>query len=231
MRSDPHDDPSPADVRVVPPRRRWLGAVVAIVALLGLGALAWYLTHRPAAPAGGAFAAMAAGSNASGVAGPDLAGPGGPGGNGGRGSRYGASTVGIATAARADLPVVLEALGTVVPSITVTVRPQVSGVITSIPFTEGQMVKKGQLLATIDPRPFEIALQQAIGARMRDEAQIENGKVQLQRYQTLLGQDSIARQDVDTQAAAVKQTACPRSRRASAAAFRSPWLPGTAPAR
>ena len=205
MRSDPHDDPSPADVRVVPPRRRGLGAVVAIVALVGLGALAWYLTHRPAAPAGGAFAAMAAGSIASGVAGPDLAGPGGPGGNVGRGSRYGASTVGIATAARADLPVVLEALGTVVPSITVTVRPQVSGVITSIPFTEGQMVKKGQLLATIDPRPFEIALQQAIGARMRDEAQIENGKVQLQRYQTLLGQDSIARQDVDTQAAAVKQ--------------------------
>ena len=205
MRSDPHDDPSPADVRVVPPRRRWLGAVVAIVALVGLGALAWYLTHRPAAPAGGAFAAMAAGSNASGVAGPDLAGPGGPGGNVGRGSRYGASTVGIATAARADLPVVLEALGTVVPSITVTVRPQVSGVITSIPFTEGQMVKKGQLLATIDPRPFEIALQQAIGARMRDEAQLENSRVQLQRYQTLLGQDSIARQDVDTQAAAVKQ--------------------------
>jgi multidrug efflux system membrane fusion protein len=66
-------------------------------------------------------------------------------------------------------------------------------------------VKKGQLLATIDPRPFEIALQQAIGARMRDEAQLENSRVLLQRYQTLLSQDSIARQDVDTQAAAVKQ--------------------------
>jgi multidrug efflux system membrane fusion protein len=100
---------------------------------------------------------------------------------------------------------VLDALGTVVPSITVTVRPQVSGVLTAIAFTEGQMVKKGQLLATIDPRPFEIALQQAIGARMRDEAQLENSRVQLQRYQTLLSQDSIARQDVDTQAAAVKQ--------------------------
>ena len=72
-------------------------------------------------------------------------------------------------------------------------------------FTEGQMVKKGQLLATIDPRPFEIALQQAIGARQRDEAQLESAQVQLQRYQTLLGQDSIARQDVDTQAALVKQ--------------------------
>jgi multidrug efflux system membrane fusion protein len=72
-------------------------------------------------------------------------------------------------------------------------------------FSEGQMVKKGQLLATIDPRPFEIALQQMVGARLRDEAQLENAKVQLQRYQTLLGQDSIARQDVDTQAATVKQ--------------------------
>ena len=86
-----------------------------------------------------------------------------------------------------------------------TVRPQVSGVLTQVLFSEGQMVKKGQLLATIDPRPFEIALQQAIGARQRDEAQLENARVQLQRYQTLLGQDSIARQDVDTQAALVKQ--------------------------
>jgi len=206
MRSDPHDDPSPADDRVAPPRRRWLGGVVAIVALIGLGAIAWYLTHRPAAAPGGPFAAMAAGSGASDAAGPGPAGPGGPGGGGaGRGGRFGASTVGIAIAARADLPVVLDALGTVVPSITVTVRPQVSGVITSIAFTEGQMVKKGQLLAIIDPRPFEATLQQAIGARMRDEALLENGRVQLQRYQTLLGQDSIARQDVDTQAAAVKQ--------------------------
>jgi multidrug efflux system membrane fusion protein len=85
------------------------------------------------------------------------------------------------------------------------VRPQVSGQISQVLYTEGQLVKKGQLLVTIDPRPFEIALQQAIGARMRDEAQLENAKVQLQRYQTLLGQDSIARQDVDTQAALAKQ--------------------------
>jgi len=204
MRPDPHDDPSPADDRVVPPRRRWLGTLVAVVALIGLAALAWYLTHRPAVPPGGAFAAAPAASGASGVGANAPGGPGG-GGGGGRGGRGGASTVGIATATPADLPVVLEALGTVIPSITVTVRPQVSGVLTSIAFTEGQMVRKGALLATIDPRPFEIALQQAIGARMRDEAQLENTRVQLQRYQTLLGQDSIARQDVDTQAAAVKQ--------------------------
>src|SRR6185295_4343596 len=132
------------------------------------------------------------------------AGPGGPGGGrGGRGAPP--STVGVATATRADLPIVLDALGTVTPIVTVTVRPQVSGQITQVLYSEGQIVKKGQLLVTIDARPYEAALQQAIGARMKDEAQLENAKVQLQRYQTLLGQDSIARQDVDTQAAMVKQ--------------------------
>jgi multidrug efflux system membrane fusion protein len=103
------------------------------------------------------------------------------------------------------MPVILDALGTVTPIVTVTVRPQVSGVITQVHFTEGQMVKKGQLLMEIDARPFEIALQQAIGARQRDEAQLENARLTLQRYRTLLQQDSIARQDVDTQAALVKQ--------------------------
>ncbi len=180
------------------PRRRWRGAIVAVLALLALGALAWYLTHRPAEAPAGAFAGGAA-SGASGAV------AGGPGGPGGRGGRAPPSTVGVATATHADLPVVLDALGTVQPMVTATVRPQVSGVITQVLFSEGQMVRKGQLLATIDPRSFEIALQQMLGARLRDEAQLENAKVQLQRYQTLLSQDSIARQDVDTQAATVKQ--------------------------
>jgi membrane fusion protein, multidrug efflux system len=189
--------------------RRGLGAVIAIAALVALAALAWYLTHRPPeSPAGAAFARGAgpAGSAASGAAASTA--PGGPGGpGGGRGGRGGGvpSTVGVATATRADLPVVLDALGTVTPVTTVTVRPQVSGVITQVLFTEGQIVKKGQPLVTIDPRPFEIALQQSIGARQRDEAQLDSARVQLQRYQTLLSQDSIARQDVDTQAALVKQ--------------------------
>ncbi|MEP7057966.1 MAG: efflux RND transporter periplasmic adaptor subunit [Caldimonas sp.] len=174
------------------PRRRWRGTVVALLSLLALGALAWWLTHRdPAAAAAGA---------------PSGAGSGGPAGAGGRGGRGGASsTVAVATARTLDLPVFLDALGTVTPAVTVTVRPQVSGVVTQVLFAEGQMVKKGQLLATIDPRAFEIALQQATGARLRDEAQLENARLTLQRYRTLLGQDSIARQDVDTQAALVKQ--------------------------
>nr|HET7857750.1 efflux RND transporter periplasmic adaptor subunit [Caldimonas sp.] len=177
--------------------RRWFGTIVAFAALIALAALAWWLLHRPPeGPGGAAFAASGAGRGGAAAGGP----------GGGRGARGAPpSTVGVATATRADLPIVLDALGTVTPIVTVTVRPQVSGQITQVLYSEGQVVKKGQLLVTIDPRPFEAALQQAIGARMRDEAQLENAKVQLQRYRTLLSQDSIARQDVDTQAATVKQ--------------------------
>src|SRR5436305_5664105 len=214
-------DPMPADARPPPPPRpplsagrRGLGAAIALAVLVGLAALAWWLIHRPAESAGGGNAFAAAASGASGAdrggagggpgAGGGAGGPGGPGGGrGGRGAPP--SAVGVAVATHADLPVVLDALGTVTPVVTVTVRPQVSGVITGVLFTEGQIVKKGQPLVTIDPRPFEIALQQAIGARQRDEAQLDSARVQLQRYQTLLNQDSIARQDVDTQAALVKQ--------------------------
>jgi multidrug efflux system membrane fusion protein len=212
----PPDDPalpSPKPPALPAPRSmrgpgRWLGSLIAIVVLGAVAALAWYLTHRPPEAAGStAFAASGPRDAASG--GQDGAaaggGPGGPAGGARAGRGAPPSTVGIATATHADLPVVLDALGTVTPIATVTVRPQVTGVITEVLFSEGQIVKKGQLLVTIDPRPFEIALQQAIGARQRDEAQLENAKVQLQRYQTLLNQDSIARQDVDTQAATVKQ--------------------------
>ncbi len=184
-------------------RARWLGTAIALLALAALGALAWYLTHRPAATPSGAATAAGAGPGPS-ASGSERGGPGGgAGGRGGRGAN--ASAVGVATAVAANLPVFLDALGTVTPSVTVTVRPQVSGVITQVLFAEGQLVKKGHVLATLDPRSYEIALQQAIGARMRDEAQLDNAKVLLQRYQTLLGQDSIARQDVDTQRAAVRQ--------------------------
>jgi multidrug efflux system membrane fusion protein len=154
---------------------------LALTVLVALAALAWYATHK--GPAG------------------DATRPGGgPGGRGGA-----ATTVGVATAERADIPIVLDALGTVTAAATVTVRPQVSGVLKQVLFNEGQMVKAGQLLATIDPRPFELTLMQATGQRQRDEAQLENARLTLQRYRTLLSQDSIARQDVDTQAALVKQ--------------------------
>ena len=173
-------------------KRRWLGTVIAVLLVAGLGALAWHLTHKPAAVAG------------AGAGGPP--GPGGPAGGGRRGGGgQNTTTVGVAAVAHADIPIYIDALGTVTPSATVTVTPQVSGVLTNVPFQEGQMVKAGQLLATIEPRPFELALMQAQGQLQKDEAQLDAANVTLKRYQTLLQQDSIARQDVDTQAATVKQ--------------------------
>ncbi|MES2283987.1 MAG: efflux RND transporter periplasmic adaptor subunit [Pseudomonadota bacterium] len=184
---------TPHSTEIVPRRKAIsrrtsiIGAIVALLLLAALGGLAWYLT-RPATP------------GATGAA-PGFGGPGGPGG--GRGGP--ASTVGVATAEKASIPVVLDALGTVTPQATVRVRPQVSGVLERVLFNEGQMVKKGDLLAVIDPRQFEMALMQASGQRQRDEAQLDSARVTLQRYKTLLEQDSIARQEVDTQNALVKQ--------------------------
>jgi membrane fusion protein, multidrug efflux system len=176
-------------------RRKIIGAAVAVLLMAGLGVLTWYLTTRPAAT--------------SAAAGAVPGGPGGPGGAGGPGnpggSGRGATTVGVATAEKATVPVTLEALGTVTPLATVKVRPQVAGVLEKVLFTEGQMVKKGDLLAVIDSRQYELAVQQAVGQRQRDAAQLESAKVTLERFKTLLSQDSIARQEVDSQAALVKQ--------------------------
>jgi multidrug efflux system membrane fusion protein len=183
-------------------RSRIIGAIVAILVMAGLGWLAWHLTHQPAGTGAGA----GAGAGARGQGGAAGAGGGGPGG-GGRGGRGGGAptTVGVGKAERADIPITLEALGTVTPAAVATVRPQVGGVLQKITFTEGQLVKEGQVLATIDARPAQMSLLQATGQRQRDEAQLESARVLLQRYRTLLEQDSIARQDVDTQAALVKQ--------------------------
>lgn len=175
-------------------RGKLIGSVVAVLAMAALAALAWYLTHRTPQGAGG----PGAGANA-GAAGARPGGGGG--GRGGRGAP--ATTVGVAVAEQVDIPVTLEALGTVTPAAVATVRPQVSGVLQKINFAEGQLVRAGQVLATIDPRQSEIALLQATGQRQRDEAQLENARLLLSRYQTLLAQDSIARQEVDTQAALV----------------------------
>ena len=112
----------------------------------------------------------------------------------------------MATSARAgDISVRLDALGTVTPLATVIVRPQLSGYLTQIAFTEGQVVKKGDFLAQIDPRPYQIALEQAQGQLARDQALLKNAYLDLARYQKLSSQDSIARQQVDTQQSLVQQ--------------------------
>src|SRR4051794_5100742 len=123
----------------------------------------------------------------------------------GRSRPSGPLPVGTAAVETADMPVILNALGTVTPLATVTVRPQISGQLVEVAFKEGQTVKKGDFLAQIDPRPYQVALAQAEGQMAKDRATLRNSEVDLARYRTLLAQNSIARQTVDTQAALVQQ--------------------------
>lgn len=116
-----------------------------------------------------------------------------------------AAAVNVEKATRQDMPVSVTALGTVQPIVTATVRPQLSGVLFKLFFQEGQIVRQGQVLAQIDPRPYQLALAQARANLARDEAQLRSARLDLTRYETLLKQDSIARQQVDTQRATVGQ--------------------------
>ena len=128
-------------------------------------------------------------------------------GGGGRrgGIPNGYTPVSAVTATLGDMPVYLDALGTVTPTATVTVRSQINGVLQSVAFTEGQMVQKGQFLAQVDPRPYQAALLQAQGALAKDQATLTAAKKDLERYKTLVAQDSISQQTLDTQVSTVGQ--------------------------
>jgi len=116
-----------------------------------------------------------------------------------------ARAVGIATATVGEMPIVLTALGTVTPLATVTIKSQISGYLTQVAFEEGQTIRKGDLLAQIDARPYEALLAQYQGQLRKDQALLKNAQLDLARYQRLTVQDAISRQTVDTQAATVQQ--------------------------
>lgn len=179
-----------SESRPVSPPSRWTRRRVAglAVVLLVVAGLAW-LVLRPSAKQGG---------------------PGGARGPGGGRPPAAAMAnlpvpVRIATATKQDIDIYLKSLGTVTAYNTVTVRSRVSGELVEVAFQEGQQVKAGDLLAQVDPRAFQVALDQARGTQMQNLAQLENARRDLQRYQALFKQDSIAKQQVDTQAALVRQ--------------------------
>jgi membrane fusion protein, multidrug efflux system len=110
-----------------------------------------------------------------------------------------------AVAAREDVPIYLTGIGTVQPAQTVTIKARVDGQLDKIGFTEGQDVRQGDLLAQIDARPFQAALEQAQAQKARDDAQLASAQKDLERYTVLVGQDSIPQQTADTQKALVAQ--------------------------
>ena len=171
-------------------RSRWL--VFGALALLAV--VVW-------SAVGGGGSAAPSGNNNIGSAG---------GGGGGRHGRGGPDPgrpipVGTITAERGSLDLFLNGLGTVTPVNTVLVKSQVNGQMLRVNFQEGQMVRAGDLLAEIDPRPFQVQLTQAQGQLSRDEALLKNAEIDLERYRTLWSQDSIAKQQVDAQEALVRQ--------------------------
>ncbi|WP_394788705.1 MdtA/MuxA family multidrug efflux RND transporter periplasmic adaptor subunit [Rhodoferax sp.] len=176
----------------------YLGLVL-LVAAAGAGGWWWGQNH-PATGTGGTETAAAPARGASSA--------GGAGTSGGRRFGGGGSQVqpvSVAQVKQQDVRVLVSAIGSISALNTATVRAQVSGVLQAVRFNEGQQVKAGQVLAEIDARSFQIALAQAQGQLARDQAQLRNAQIDMDRYKDLLAKDSIAKQQVDTQDALVKQ--------------------------
>jgi multidrug efflux system membrane fusion protein len=164
-----------SDPRPARGRNRWRMLLVLVLLAVAAGLLFWWL-------------------HASGGAASRNAGPKTP-----------PQAVGVAAASVGDVPIVDSGLGTVTPLATITVQTQISGLLQSIGFTEGQIVKKGDFLAQIDPRPYEALLAQARGQLARDEGVLAQAQADEKRYARLNAQDSIARQQAEDQHFLVQQ--------------------------
>jgi len=171
------------------PRKRWVQPVLIAVILLvvAIGAwLAWDWTHTSSPAVQAAKAAK------------------GKGGRFGGGDPSRAQPVTAVAAHLGDMNVVQTALGTVLAARTATVHARVDGLLQKVAFKEGELIQPGAFLAQIDPAPFQVALEQAEGQLARDVATLNNARLDLERYRTLLAQDSVAGQIADQQAAQVK---------------------------
>ncbi|HEX5227502.1 MAG TPA: MdtA/MuxA family multidrug efflux RND transporter periplasmic adaptor subunit [Bryobacteraceae bacterium] len=170
-----------------PPRRRWIGWLV-VLALAGVGYWQWPRL-KPLVPGGSS--AQSQGETSK----------------GGRGRRGGGGVAQVVTAkaSKGNIKVYVTGLGAVTPVYTVTVNSRVTGELMAVHFKEGQIVQKGDLLVEIDPRPYQVQLDQAEGQLIHDEALLKNARLDLQRYQTLIKQDAVPQQTLDAQSALVSQ--------------------------
>ncbi len=170
---------------------RTLPWVVAALLAVGSGGLWWYKTHPVDSPSG---VTTIPGT-------PPVAGT----GNRRFGGGNNVQPVSIQLVRRQDIRASVNAIGSITASNTAVIHAQVSGVLQSLHFKEGQQVKAGQLLAQIDPRAFQATVNQAEGSLARDKAQRDNAKIDLARYRDLLAKDAIPKQQLDTQEALVRQ--------------------------
>ena len=184
--ADVPDRPEPREPHERPPRRRrWL---IWLIVICVFAALAYLFSRRSPTPPQGQTQAKASKS-----------------GRGGRGGAGGPIPVSAATVAKGNMGEYIEALGTVTPVFTITVASRVVGTLTEVHYKEGQIVHKGDLLAVIDPRPYAAVVTQAQGQLQRDQALLENARVDLARYQAAVAQHAIPEQQVATQQALVHQ--------------------------
>jgi len=175
--------------------RRWLVSLIVLLVIIGL---CWWLWPASSATHKGAPVAQHRGGGAGGGAKGPIARP-------GFGGATGPIPVRVAPVTLGDFPIYYKALGTVTALNTINVRTQVAGQLVKLNFQEGQMVKAGDVLAQIDPRSYQIALEQAQGTLLQNQALLKNAQLDVQRYRDLFAQDSIAKQTLDTAESLVKQ--------------------------
>ena len=175
--TEPHIGP---DHQLAPPKRsNWVRIVVWLLILLAFGLLFWWVLSRRQAPAAAT--------------------------GGRRGAAGGAVALNVVTAKRGNIGVYLDAIGTVTPVYTDTIVSQVTGAISQVHYREGQLVRKGQPLIQIDPRPFEAQVLQAQGALERDTNLLAQAEMDLKRYQDAWARNAIPKQTLDDQEKLVLQ--------------------------
>jgi multidrug efflux system membrane fusion protein len=176
--------------------RRWL---ISLVVLLIIAGLCWWFWPRASVTQGTAHTDAASQGVGRKAGGKTVA------NRPGFGGATAPIPVRVAAATTGDFPIYYKALGTVTAMNTINVRSRVAGELVKLNFQEGQLVKAGDLLAEIDPRSYEIALQQAEGTLMQNQALLKNAQTDVQRYRGLYKEDSIAKQTLDTAESLVGQ--------------------------